>query len=65
MLPIHCDPSDTVLNLMEDIEDMEGIPTDQQRLIFAAKQLEKGRTLAEYGVGDDSMLFLVLMLRGG
>ncbi|KAJ3206806.1 hypothetical protein HDU67_007939 [Dinochytrium kinnereticum] len=63
LIEVDVDPSETVLDVKREVERLEGLKVDQQRLIFKAKLLEDSQVIQDLGVGDRDLLHLVLKLR--
>lgn len=62
---VTVEKTDTILSIKQKIQDKEGVPPDQQRLIYSGKNLENDRTVGEYNLEKDSTIHLVLRVQGG
>jgi len=65
IVDIDIEPTDTIERIKERVEEKEGIPPPQQRLIFGGKAMADDKTAAEYGISAGNTLHLILALRGG
>ena len=63
-IPLDVEPNDTIEQVKKKVQDAEGIPPDQQTLIFAGMQLEDEKTLADYHISEEATLHIILGLRG-
>ena len=62
---LDAEPTDTICDIKEKVADKDGTPVEHQRLIWMGRPLENERTLADYKIGEQSTLHLVMRLRGG
>jgi len=64
-ITMDLEDSDSISTIKQKIQDKEGIPADQQRLVFNGKQLEDDKTVGDYNIQAEANIHLVLRLKGG